>query len=86
MAIDLDTLKSRGIHYLLASIEDGQLVMEPTCSCGAVLEENYHCPECDQDCECKFVACTDPQALAIVEKLISGNPNFRNFEASLIVK
>jgi hypothetical protein len=86
MATDRDTLKSRGIDYLLASIEDGQLVLEPMCSCGTVLEEDYHCPECDRDCKCRFVACIDPQALAIVEKLISGNPNFRNFEASLIDK
>jgi hypothetical protein len=86
MAISLDELKSRGIDYMLASIEDGQLVMEPTCSCGTFLGEDFHCPECSRDCECKFVACTGPQALAIVEKLISGNPNFRNFQASLIVK
>ena len=86
MAISLDILKSKGIDYLLASIEDGQLVLEPTCSCGTPLEEDYHCPECDRDCKCKFVACTSPQALAIVDKLISGNPNFRNFDAALIDK
>jgi len=86
MAIDLDTLKSQGIDYMLASIEDGQLVMEPTCSCGAVLGEDYQCPDCRKTCECRFIACTGPQALAIVEKLISGNPNFRNFQASLVIK
>lgn len=85
MATDPETLKSRGIDYLLAFMEDGQLVMEPRCSCGNILEEDYRCPECDRVCKCQFVACTGPEALAIVEKLIAGNPNFRNFEASLIV-
>ncbi len=86
MAITLEDLKSRGVDYLLASIEEGQLVLEPFCSCGATLDENYHCPECNKNCECKFVACSDPNSMAIVEKLIAGSPNFRNFETSLIAK
>ena len=84
MPITIDTLKSRGIDYMVASIEDGQLVLEPFCSCGTILDEHYHCPECSKVCDCKFVACSDPQAMAIVEKLIAGNPGFRDFEASLI--
>lgn len=86
MPITMDALKERAVDYLQASIEDGQLVIEPFCSCGSMLDENYQCPECNRKCDCKFVACEDPQALAIVEKLIAGNPSFRNFEASLIVK
>lgn len=86
MPIELDTLKSRGIDYLLASIEEGQLVMEPFCSCGTMLDENYRCPECERTCECRFVACSGPQALAIVERLISGSPDFRNFEVALIAE
>ena len=86
MPITLDTLKERGIEYFLASMEDGQLVMEPFCSCGNILDENFHCPSCNKVCDCRFVACTNPDSLAIVEKLVAGNPSFRNFEASLIVK
>ncbi len=36
----IDTLKSKGIDYMLASIEDGQLVLEPFCSCGTILDEH----------------------------------------------
>jgi hypothetical protein len=86
MAITIAELKSRGIDYIVASIEDGQLVLEPFCSCGTVLDENYHCPECQKVCDCTVVACSDAQALGIVEKLVAGNPGFRNLEAALIVK
>ena len=85
MPITLDVLKSRGIDYLLATVEDGELVMEPFCSCGNILDENYHCPQCNKVCDCKFIACSGADALSIVEKLVSGNPNFRNFSASLIM-
>ncbi|MFZ2448447.1 MAG: hypothetical protein WAW37_18970 [Syntrophobacteraceae bacterium] len=84
MPITLDTLKSRGVDYLLASMEDGQLVLEPFCSCGNALDENYHCPQCQKVCECKFVACSGVQSMALVEKLLAGNPRFRGFEASLL--
>ncbi len=86
MAITLDDLKLRAIDYLLASTEDGQLVLEPFCSCGSSLDEDYHCARCGKVCDCKFVACSGAQALGIVEKLISGSPGFRDFEASLLVK
>ena len=49
-------------------------------------EVELHCAKCGKVCECKFVACSGPQALGIVEKLISGSPNFRNFEAALLVR
>lgn len=86
MPITMEALKTRAVDYLLASIEDGQLVMEPFCSCGTMLDENYQCPECNRTCSCRFVACEDPRALAIVEKLLSGNPVFRDYEATLIIR
>jgi len=86
MAITLDDLKARAIDYLLASTEEGQLVLEPFCSCGSALDEDYYCPGCGKVCDCKFVACTGTQALSIVEKLISGSPGFRGFETSLLAK
>ena len=86
MAISLHDLELRVIDYLLASVEDGQLVLEPFCSCGSALDEDYHCSRCGKACECKFVACSNAQALGIVEKLISGNPGFRGFETALLVR
>jgi hypothetical protein len=86
MAIILDDLRAREIDYLFASIEEGELVLEPFCSCGSALDENYHCAKCGKVCDCKFVACSGPQALGIVEKLIAGNPRFRNFKASLLAE
>ncbi len=86
MAITLDDLKVRAIDYLLASIHEGQLTIEPFCSCGTALDENYYCEQCGKVCDCRFVACSGPQALGIVEKLVAGNPNFRNFKASLLVE
>jgi hypothetical protein len=86
MAITLDDLRLRTIDHLLASTEDGQLVLEPFCPCGSALDEDYHCAQCRKVCDCKFLACSGAQALGIVEKLISGSPRFWDFEASLLVK
>jgi hypothetical protein len=86
MPITFDYLKTHAVDYLLASIQEGELVLEPFCSCGYGLDENYHCEQCGKVCDCKFVACSGPQALGIVEKLISGNPGFRNFKASLLME
>jgi hypothetical protein len=84
MAITLDDLKSRGIDYLMASIVNGELVLEPFCSCGSALDEDYHCAKCGKVCDCKFLACSGSQALGIVEKLVAGSPRFREFKASLL--
>jgi len=86
MPIILNDLKTREIDYLLASVKGGELVLEPFCSCGAALDENYHCHRCGKVCECNFVACADPRALGVVEKLIAGNPRFRNYKASLLME
>jgi hypothetical protein len=86
MAITLDDLKKRSIDYLLASIVEGELVLEPFCSCGSSLDENYHCEKCEKVCDCRFVACSGATALGKVEKLIAGNPGFRNFKASLLAE
>ena len=82
--ITIDKLKSRGQDYLLAHWEGEELVMEPFCSCGALLEEDYHCSRCNRDCMCTFIACNDSQSFSIVQKLIFGNPNFREFTASMV--
>lgn len=86
MATTLSELQARRQDYMLAHWENNELVMEPSCSCGNVLEENYFCGKCNRECECTFIACSDPQALAVVEKLIAGNPNFKNYTAALLDK
>ena len=84
MPVSLETLKAHEKDYLLAYWENGGLVMEPHCFCGAALEEDYFCGKCSRKCKCKFIACQDPQALTVVQKLLCGNPNFRDYEASLL--
>ena len=86
MAITLEDLAARGQDYLLAYWENGELVMEPTCSCGNALEENFFCGKCNRECDCTFIACNDPQALAVAEKLVAGNPNFKNYRTALLDK
>ncbi len=86
MAVTSDTLKAAKQDYLLARYEEDELVMEPTCFCGKALEEDYFCKECNRECDCTFIACEDAQALSLVEKLVHGNPTFKNFKVSLLQK
>lgn len=84
MKINLQELKQRQQAYLIAKWEDGQLVMEPYCSCGGVLDEDYFCRDCERECDCTLIACEDAQALSVAEKLIQSNPSFKNYATTLI--
>ncbi|MFP5212070.1 MAG: hypothetical protein ACLGPL_01690 [Acidobacteriota bacterium] len=84
MAVTKRMLFEHAQDFLLASWEDGELVMEPYCHCGNQLGEDYFCTACNRECDCTFIAATSPQALAVAEKLISGNPNFKTYNASLL--
>lgn len=86
MAVTLKELASRGLDYLLARWENNELVLEPACSCGNELEEDFFCNKCGRECNCTIIACSDPQALAVAEKLVAGNPNFKNYKAVLLDK
>jgi hypothetical protein len=66
-----------------ARLEDGQLVMEPYCSCGNLLDESYHCDKCDQHCQCPDILCEDQATLNLVEKYVRTSPKFRNFNVML---
>jgi len=68
-----------GAYY--ACLEDGQLVMEPYCSCGNPLDETYLCDKCDKSCQCTDILCEDQATLNLVEKYIRTSPKFRNFKA-----
>jgi hypothetical protein len=70
-----------GAYY--AYLEDGQLVMEPQCSCGNPLDESYFCDKCNKRCRCRDILCEDQATLNLVEKYIRTSPRLRNFNASL---
>lgn len=86
MAIKLEDLRTSQQDYYLASWEGNQLVMEPFCSCGNALDEDYFCKKCDRKCDCTFIACYDPQSLSVVGKMINGNPSFRDHKVSMLDK
>lgn len=84
MSVTLATLKANQRDYFLARWEEDQLILEPHCFCGNSLDEDYFCGECQRECSCDFIVCEDAQTLSVVEKLINGNPGFRDAEASLL--
>ena len=73
--------KELGAYY--AHLEDGQLVMEPQCSCGNPLDESYFCDTCNKRCRCTDILCEDQTTLNLVEKYIRTSPRFRSFKAML---
>jgi len=74
---------SAGLAAFYAYLEAGQLVMEPYCSCGNPLDENYHCDKCKKHCRCTDILCEDQTTLNLVEKYIRTSPKLRNFNAML---
>ena len=79
----LKDAESAGFAAYYAYLEDGQLVMEPYCSCGNPLDENYHCDKCGKQCRCTDILCEDQATLNLVEKYIRTSPKLRNFNAML---
>ena len=74
---------SAALGAFYAYLEDGQLVMEPYCSCGNLLDEYYHCEKCKRYCRCTDILCENQATLNLVEKYIRTSPRLRNFNASL---
>ena len=72
-----------GMAAFYAYLEDGELVMEPYCSCGNPLDENYNCDKCNTHCRCTDILCEDQATLNLVEKYIRTSPRLRNFNAML---
>ena len=66
-----------------AHLEDGQLVMEPYCTCSNPLDEHYYCDKCSKHCKCNDILCEDQATLNLVEKYIRTSPQFRNLNAML---
>ncbi len=82
MGITLDELSRLKKDYFLARWENDELIMEPHCFRGHALDDEYQCGECDRRCRCTFIACQDSEALARVERLLRGNPDFHQFQVS----
>jgi len=74
---------SAALGAFYAYLEDGQLVMEPYCSCGNQLDEYYHCENCKRYCRCTDILCENQATLNLVEKYIRTSPRLRNFNAML---
>jgi hypothetical protein len=74
---------SEALGAFYAHLEDGQLVMEPYCSCGNQLDESYNCEKCKKHCNCPDILCEDQATLNLVEKYMRTSPKFRHFNAML---
>ncbi|RMG74054.1 MAG: hypothetical protein D6722_02895 [Bacteroidetes bacterium] len=84
MATSPQKLSTSGQDYLLATWENDQLTMIPHCACGQTLDEDYTCRACGRQCACDFVLCRDMQTLQVVQRLICGNPQFKNLQADVL--
>jgi len=70
--------------YFIATLEQGELVMKPFCSCGNFLDDNYFCGACNKQCLCTTILCTDGETLQRVKLFIDQSSSFKRFKASLI--
>lgn len=75
--------KPAALGAFYARLEDGQLVMEPHCSCGNQLDENYYCDKCKKHCQIPDILCENQATLNLVEKYGRTSPKFRNFNVML---
>lgn len=71
-------------EYFIATLEEGELAMKPFCSCGNHLEEDYYCDQCNKQCLCITIFCTDDETLAKVQHFIDNSESFKKFQASLL--
>ncbi|MCX7823458.1 MAG: hypothetical protein N2260_08465 [Syntrophobacterales bacterium] len=82
--MSIEDLKKRDEPFFLAFLENQELVMEPRCSCGEILEENFYCVGCKKSVDISCFVCRSTDVLPIVEKLIRGNPEFKYFKLYLL--
>lgn len=71
-------------HYK-ASIESGELFMQPFCACGNPLNEDYFCEKCSRRCRCYLIVCKDQAALELVQFYIRHSAQFSGYSAQLTV-
>lgn len=78
--------ENQRVDYFSASLEEGSLVMEPHCSCGETLGEEYFCEACQRQCLCLEIRCDTEETLKHVQGFIQTHPTFKNFRAVLLEK
>ena len=61
--------------FFTAKMEGGELVMEPFCKCGNLLDEKYFCEKCQRQCLCTDIICADETTFRFVQD----NPPFKKF-------
>ena len=66
--------------FFYGTLEEEELVMEPHCSCGNYLLEEYFCEKCQRQCLCTEIRCKDKATLDYVNRFIKNNESFRNFK------
>lgn len=69
--------------FYRAYLENGELVMQPFCACGNMLDENYYCENCSRQCRCYLILCKDGATLARVQANIRKSPQFSVYRAKL---
>ncbi len=69
--------------YFHATLEEGSLVMEPHCTCGNHLLEDYFCERCQKQCRCLDILCDNETTLRHVQNLIKNSEGFKRFKAAL---
>lgn len=70
--------------YFLASLEEGELVLEPYCACGEALAEQYYCEKCGRQCRCIEILCRDNRTLEYVTECVKSQPCFDKFSCALL--
>ena len=72
-----------GIDTYYAYLEEGELVLEPYCSCGNQLDETYFCDACKRHCRPTDILCEDEGTLKMVDQYIRTSSKFSKFKAML---
>ncbi|RLG22426.1 hypothetical protein DRN85_10745 [Methanosarcinales archaeon] len=69
--------------FFYATLEGGELVMEPHCACGNYLLEEYYCEKCKKQCRCTEIRCRNKETFEYVNRFLKSNKSFHNFTAVL---
>lgn len=69
----------RDCDFFTAVLEGDELVLEPFCSCGDPLGEDYFCHKCQKHCQCLEILCRNEATLEYVCEFTQVNPHFEKF-------
>ncbi len=84
--ISFSDLKERCENFFLVLWENNELVFEPRCFCGEILEEGFFCPSCKAFREIRCFVCEKPELFSVVQKFTRGSPDFKDFKVYLLEK